>query len=58
MSARKARVTPAECPQCGHNLKANDVGAWCENYPCRYVANRKKVAAAYAVAIAIWGDPL
>jgi hypothetical protein len=51
-----SKSTKVECPQCGRALRHNDAGAWCENYPCRYAFNRRKVETAAELARAIWGD--
>ncbi len=47
--------SPALCPRCGTQLDANDVGAWCPGYPCRYTISRMKVRDAARLARLIWG---
>jgi uncharacterized protein with PIN domain len=50
-----AKNETPRCPQCGDPLRHNDVGAWCENYPCRYVLNRDKVRIAAKAYRLMWG---
>lgn len=52
MAAARGRTRRAqiECPRCGHKtIRFNDLGAWCDGFPCRWHARWPAVKAALRV---------
>lgn len=55
MATAKSHFTEATCPRCGRKtIRSNDVGAWCDGYPCRWSIKRTQAIDAARILREAW----